>query len=204
MSYFDDMAYILQEPDLSGLTPAQKYAINLNRDSTLFSAGGKLTQGIGQIVGGFQAAQNANYSADQLRVNAGQEKAASQRDMISEDQRSQRVQSEILARAAASGGGASDPTVVNIMARTAGEGAYRKAVALYHGDEAARAMTNQANAVEYEGKMAKHNAIMGGIGSIFSAGTNLISGGAGQSSLFQRFGNGGPGMFGGYGGGGPY
>jgi hypothetical protein len=70
--------------------------------------------------------------------------AASQRQAAEERRQADLVASRALAVAAASGGGVSDPTVVNIIARTRGEGVYRANVALYEGAERARSMRIEA------------------------------------------------------------
>ncbi len=96
----------------------------------------------------------AGFQADQLRTNAGQAQAAAQREAIDIDRQVQLNASRALAVAASSGGGASDPTVVNLIAQSAADGAYRKAVALYEGDEQARAMRLDAAGVEIGAKVA--------------------------------------------------
>ena len=66
--------------------------------------------------------------------------AASQRTAMEENRQADLVASRALAVAAASGGGVSDPTMVDILSRTKGEGAYRARVALYEGQARSRAM----------------------------------------------------------------
>jgi hypothetical protein len=102
------------------------------------------------------------------------------------------IASTALAHAAASGGGASDPTVVNLIARNAGESAYRQAVALYGGDEAARTMQLQADAREYEGKQAQVNSYANATAQGMGARATLLKGMAREASLYLRFGAGGP------------
>lgn len=154
---------------------------------------------IGQIIGaqshiqfGQQAREAAQFQADQMRQNAGQAQAASQRQAYNADIQTKLVMSRALAVAAASGGGASDPTVVNTMARIASEGAYRKAVALYQGDEAARRMEMQAQATEYQGKETQANSNLVGASQFLSAGTSLMRGMARGASLRQKYGGDGP------------
>jgi hypothetical protein len=141
----------------------------------------------GAVAGGIEARQAAGFQADQLRINAGQAQASAQRSAIDIDRQTQMVVSRALAVAAASGGGASDPTVVNMIAQDAAEGAYRKAVALYQGDDAARGMKMQADAKEHEGAQS---LVTGGL----SGASNLLTGMSRQASLYQRFGGGGPDM----------
>jgi len=153
------------------------------------------------IIGGNNAAAAATeagarqkaaneFEAAQLEQSAGQAIATSQRD--SEDQRRQArlVQSRALALSAASGGSVTDPTVVNLIGDIAGEGAYRAGVALYQGADKARQLNMGASAKRYEGDMAVEAASnkakayrMQGITGAFSSAT----------SLFGKYGGGGPG-----------
>ena len=149
---------------------------------------GGILQFAGTISRGQQAQAAGQFQADQLRQNGGQAQAAAQRTAADVQRQTEMVVSRSLAVAAASGGGASDPTVINLIAQNASEGAYRKAVALYGGDEANRTARLQADAKEYEGKSAR-------MGSLISGATNLLNSQAKSASMFQRFGGGGPAMY---------
>lgn len=164
----------------------------LNRWGATSDAAGQLTGAIGHIQFGMQAQQAAEFQADQLAQNANTAAAAGQRRAADVDRTSKIMASNALATAAASGGGASDPGVVNIIANVAAEGAYRKAVALYEGDDKARALNLAADTKQYEGKAAKANSILPAAASVFRAGSTLLQGGARDASLYQRFGMGGP------------
>lgn len=94
------------------------------------------------------------FDAAQLRVRAGQERAASQRRMLAEKKKEGLVQSALQARAAASGGG-SDPSVVDLAGDIAAEGQYRAMTALYEGDDLARSLENIALVRNYEGAEAR-------------------------------------------------
>lgn len=176
MSIFDD---IMADPHA------------LNRWGTGIDAAGKLISGVGIMQSGAGAKDAANFEAAQLNQNAGQAQAAAQRQAFEVDRNTQEVMSRALAVAAASGGGASDPTVINIIAQTAAEGAYRKASALYSGDDRARSMRLAATAKEYEGDVTEANSKAAGFSSIFGAGTTLLKGAA-RDSMFTKFGGGGP------------
>jgi hypothetical protein len=139
-----------------------------------------------------QIQQAAAYQSAQLNQAAGQARAASQIEAQDVQRRSDRLASRALAVAAASGGGASDPTVVNTIAGIAQEGAYRKAVALYKGDEEARKLTMQAEATQYEGKSKAFGERMTAVGGFMGAGTSLVKGMAKQASLLEKYGGGGP------------
>ena len=141
------------------------------------SVAGGLMQYSGARDAGRAASVAAEYEAAQLTQNAGQAQAASQRKAAEERRKSRLVQSAALARAAMSGG-ASDPTVVDIIGDIAQEGAYRSALALFEGDDAARAMRNKAAGVRYTGdatqrayKTQANTALFGGFAR---AGTSLF------------------------------
>lgn len=160
----------------------------LNNAGTWMGAGGWVAQALSQYQAGREAQKAANFQADQLRVNAGQAKASAQREAWSVQREADYVASKALAIAAASGGGASDPTVINLMARNAQEMAYRQQLALYEGDDQARAMRMKADATEYGGKLSRRQATESAMASGFGAGTSLLKGYARESSLRQRAG----------------
>lgn len=119
-------------------------------------------------------ATEATFEADQLRVNAGQEVAAGQRGAIEARRQGVLTQSRAIATAAAGGGSIADPTVVNILARNAGEGVYRAGLSLYQGQERARQMRMQAEGKDYEASAAL-------IGGDAQARAYQIQGQAGQT-----------------------
>lgn len=164
--------------DSSWLTPVMQSVLG-----TGMKAGGQYTAGVqGQAAASYDANNiraNGAYTSAQLRVNAGQAKAASQQDMATEIFNSKVVQSRALALAASSGGSATDPTVLAIMGGLAGRGEYNKQMAQYNGDERARSMYDQANAIdfqtesdarmqEYKGKLAKAQATGAAVSSVLS------------------------------------
>ena len=165
---------------------------SLNSVDAGVQAGGAILGGLSHIQFGQQAQQSAEFQAAQLRQNAGQAQASAQHAAYDVDRQAQYTASTALATAAASGGGASDPTVVNLIARNAGEFAYRKAVDLYQGDDKARLMNLQADAKEFEGANTKANSDMVGTQQMFGAATSILRGSVRDSSLLQRFGGGGP------------
>lgn len=131
----------------------------------------------------------ANFQAAQMEQNAGQEKATSQRQAIEARREAGIANSAVRARAAASGGGADDPSVLNIEGHNAGVGEYEALTSLYQGDEAARQDLMGASAKRYGGAQARQ-------ASVFKAGSTLLSGGKsawdnGGSSLYDKYGNGG-------------
>lgn len=171
-------------------------AIALNNWSTMLEAGGSFAGALSTIQQGREAQKAAQFAAEQMRTNAGQQQAASQRAAYDIAREAEYTASRALAVAAASGGGASDPTVLNIIARNAQEMAYRRQMALYEGDEAARAMRMGAAAKEYEGASARRAANEAAIGQAAGGATSLLRGYAREASLRQRFGGSGPDMTG--------
>jgi len=126
-------------------------------------------QAAGSIKAGKAADRLAEFKAQQLEQKAGQERAVSQRKAASARRSARYAESRALALAAASGGGASDPTVVNIMAGIAGEGEMAAQAALYEGEERARGSEMAATASRYEGAQAKRAGYI-------KAGTTVMSG----------------------------
>lgn len=161
----------------------------LSVGGTLLSSFGQVQQGASQAEVGRRSLELANFQADQLRRNAGSAIAASQRSAQDIQRNNDYIASRALAVAASSGGGASDPTVINLIARTAGEGAYRKSLALYQGQDKARALETQADATVYGGEMAMEKGVEVARASNIGATSTLVKGGA---SLFSKYGMGGP------------
>lgn len=192
MSFFDDIAALTQPQPTAGLSPEQQLALNLNSWGTNADVTGQLIGAVSHLTFGLQSKQAGDYQAEQLRQNSSDVQGSGQRAALDEDRKTQLVNSAALASAAASGGGASDPGVVNIMARTAGEGAYRRATALYQGNDKARLMNMQADAKDYEGKTTLLNSELVAGSQVFNAGTSFLKGEARGASLYQRFGGGGP------------
>jgi len=165
-----------------------------NMVGTGMQAGGSLFSAFNKFAYADSAEQAGKMTALQMRQQASDVQAASQRTAWSVERQGELMASRALAVAAASGGGASDPTVVNLIAKNAGEFAYRKAVALYEGESKAQGLRYGADVKEYEGKAVAASARAAGIASMFKAGTSIMSGYATDDSLFKRFGGGGPDM----------
>lgn len=139
---------------------------------------------------GLSAKQSADFEAKQLKQRAGQAKATSQFQAEQERRQSRYIQSRAQALAAASGAGASDKTVLDIMGSLEKEGEYRALSALYAGDVASQNDLMAASTAKQEGK----NAL---VQSLFSAGGQLAKGYAGSvdnnlmyddtSSLYNKY-----------------
>ena len=197
MSDIDDFIASMSGPNatgasIAGLTPQQREPLALNAFSGAEGVLGAVQGGVSHLMFGLQAQQAARYQADQLRINAGQAQAGAQRQAFDVNQQTQFIMSRALAVAAGSGGGASDPTVVNLIARDAGQGAYEKAVALYQGTDRARLFDSEASAKDYEGKVTQLNSEeVAGAQSVLGA-SNLLRSQAKGASLYAKYGAGGP------------
>lgn len=132
--------------------------------STVMSAVGQRNEGIA-------ANQEAQYKAKQAEVNAGQERASSQRAMVEELRQMRLTQSRAQAVSAASGGGALDSSVMDIIGDLETEGRYRANVKKYEGEESARDLETGAMLSRYQGKNAKKAGNMAAIGTIMSGGS---------------------------------
>lgn len=150
-------------------------AVPLLIGSTVLSASGSIIQGENE-----KAA--ADFRAKQLRYRANQAAGHGQRAAIEEKRQANILAGRAQAVAAASGGGASDPTVINRIAGIISEGEYRSLVALYEGDEESNALKTEANIANYEGRAARSAGYLEAAGSVF----------AGASTMFGNYGQGGP------------
>jgi hypothetical protein len=84
-------------------------------------------------------------------------------------------------RGGKSGGGASDPGVVDLISRIAGEGSYRSQLALYEGQRCrARPCSMRGEAARYEGKARRSAA---GFANAFGTALKGAS-----TSLFEKYG----------------
>lgn len=137
------------------------------------------------------------YQAAQLEQVAQEERAAASKGAQEERRRSRILQSRALALSAA-GGGASDPTVVNIISDLAGEGEYMAALRIYEGETTARQALASAEAARYggatalesggmtasslraEGTARRRAGLTGGVSTVFSGARGL--------SMYGRYG----------------
>jgi hypothetical protein len=155
---------------------------------TLLSAYGQNEQGDAALEKGIGENALAQFQAEQMRQNANSAVAASQRQVVDVQRQADMIASRALA-VASMNGGASDPTVINMIARTAGEAAYRQSIALYQGQDKARALNLQADATEYAGSRAEQAGRETKSASDIGVLSTLIKGG---SSLYSKYAGGGP------------
>ena len=156
--------------------------------STVMNMQAQSAQGDAALRIGQQKQTADEFQAKQLDINAGQAQAAGQISAINQDRNTSLVLSRARAVAAASGGGASDPTIIRLMANIAGEGAYRANVARYEGDTQARTMNMQAAALRYQGANALADAETAKSASGLSMVSTALSGGSKILSMGSKYG----------------
>lgn len=140
----------------------------------LFSAVGTIAQA-GAMRDQAQAERNAaNYKAQVENQKAMEERASAQRQALATGRKTALVQSQIQARAAASGGGADDPSVISLASGVEREGSYQSLYSTYLGESRGRGLEDQAVLDRYSGEMKASNlesnanaTILGGFGSLF-------------------------------------
>lgn len=138
-------------------------------------------QGQGLVEGAKRRQQAAEYEAKQLEINAGQAKAASQRDAYWKGLEGDLLISATKARA---GAGGMDPTVLNIIAGAMARKSYNMQASLYAGEEKARLMTMQAESKRYDAALGLADARAARGTYIASAVGSLVQGGM---SLYNRY-----------------
>lgn len=155
---------------------------------TLFNFIGHMGAASSSRKAGEAARTGAYFEAAQLDQQSGQSVAAAQRKALEEKRRATLIASRAQAVAGASGGSASDPTMVDILSDIEGEGAYRAGVALYEGEERARLQRLGASTRRFEGDVALQSGKererayqLGGFGSLAT----------GAASLYSKYGRGG-------------
>lgn len=139
---------------------------------------------IGQQNQAKAAQQTADWQARQHEQQAGQMRAAAQREAM--EQRRQ-AQLAISRAQAVTGGGSTDEGVLDAIGDYAARGEYNALTAIYEGEESALGRQMQAEGLRMEGHNARRAANVSSLGTVFST----------ASSMFGKFGNGGFGSGGG-------
>jgi hypothetical protein len=179
---------------------------SLSSAAWLFGAGslieswGMLEQGRSARIAGERAKVSAEFMARQADEEAGIAIALAQRRALEEQRQGELQASRALAVAAASGGGVSDPTIVNLLANIKGEAVYRANIALYEGEAQARRLRLEAAAgrlsgsyAQIEGARAEQGYAIGAAGTVFRGGAAVYSMlRRDRASLYDRYGMGGP------------
>jgi hypothetical protein len=152
--------------------------------ATLMSARAYEAEGKAQQQAGEMANAAAKFEARQMRTQAGQEQAVAQREAENRLRESALLMSRAQAVAAASGGGALDPTVLRIIGGLAAEGELAAATERYNGDERARQLKLAAVGREYEGVQAKYSGDVARSVGKWRAQNTLLQGAASMASAW--------------------
>ncbi len=144
----------------------------------VFSLAGTGLKAFGEASSGTAAREDAGFLAAQLRQKAGQERASASISALEAGRQGRLKGSRALAIAAASGAGASDPTVTDILTDISGDARLRALTALFEGEEAARGLETQADAAIRTGE-AQQTA------SRYKAVATVLTG---ADTLYSRFG----------------
>lgn len=133
------------------------------------------------FVGTLQEGQEANYAAkleaQQMEAKANEERAVSQRRAIQARRIADRAKSRAKAVAAASGAGATDPTMENIYGDIEDQGTFNVLSELYQGEAKGQGLDFGAKMRRRAGKNALKT-------SRYRAAGNLLEGG---TSLYDRY-----------------
>jgi hypothetical protein len=131
--------------------------------------GASVLSGVGSLMSASATAEAQRAEAAMLERQAGETNAAAQRNAERKRKEAALINSRQQAVAAKSGGGATDPTVLDLMAGVAGEGDLQARSIQYEGAERGASLSYQA-ALK---RMAAENAETAGY---IGAGTSLLSG----------------------------
>lgn len=170
-------------------------AIGLTAASTAVSAAGTIAGGDAALAAGQSTQQAYEYRAKQEEQAAQESRASAQRVALDKQRQGRLLLSTLQARAAAGGGGAADPTILNLGGDIAGRSEYDALLEMYKGENRARGLEDSATASRMSGDAAlaegeaKRKAsqlsaigtIIGGAGSMFGTyskiGSSSASGG---------------------------
>lgn len=158
----------------------------LQLGATVLNAGSQVAKGNAAKTVGNRRQALAEFEASQLEQSATESRGVGMRGQQSQQHQTALVASQALARAAASGAGASDPTVLSIIARTAGEGSYRAALQLYEGSAQARLDTLRAAGLRYQGDTSAADASVAAGQANMGALMAAITGGSKALDVYTR------------------
>ncbi len=144
---------------------------------SLVSAAGAVSQGLAQKRAGKVAQRMGDYEALGYERNAAAAEAGAQAQAFERQRDTDELISKQVAEAAASGGGVENPTILDIVGRTAQRGSYLTRSELYQGESRAAGLRDEAAASRYRGKVARAEgksamaqSILGAVGDVAGGG----------------------------------
>lgn len=127
--------------------------------ATVASAALSIAGGIAQYNASMAAADGAQkaaeYKAKQLEQQSNEARAAAQRQSEDERHKLDIAQSSLQAKAAASGAGATDDTVIKLDEDMTEKGNYNALGEMYNGENRARGIQMQADGSRFDGQLQK-------------------------------------------------
>ncbi len=160
---------------------------SLQVGSTILNVGSQVARAnAGQLVAG-RRKEALEFEAKQQDISAEESSGVAMRSAQDEIMKARTVNSTALAKAAASGAGASDKTVMDVLSRTAGEGAYRAAVAMYEGEAQARLDRMRAAALRYQADVGVADADLAASQSGIGIASTLLAGGVRALSMYDKY-----------------
>lgn len=145
--------------------------------SATLGALGTGVSALGAIAQGNAAEAEGNYLARQQEMKANEERSIGQQKMLRKRAEAERLQSTLIARAAASGGDTTDAGLVRLGGDIAEEGEFQALNEFVRGENAARGYLDMAKASRAKGAAAQRMAPL-------KAGMTILEGG---SSLFGKY-----------------
>lgn len=139
--------------------------------------------------------QTAYYNAGMEQRSAMAERAGGQRKAFEQRRQEQLVQSSLQAKAAASGGSATDPTVTALASQITGESEFRALGDMWSGETRARGLEDQAGLDKWvgdvkrdQGELRAQGLILGGYGGMLGSLGGAFSKFKGVDDLTSAFG----------------
>jgi len=170
-------------------------AANAATISAVSAAAGGGLAAVGTLAAGNAAADAARQEQKQLNQMAAEERAVASRNKAAVDLRKRQLLSRGQAVAAASGAGATDPTVLEMMGDIETEGEVQKAEAMRQGIEAGKSLEYRgrlgvatANTNQRLGYLTAGGQVLSGVGDAFSkygAGLESKPGGSADYNWWQ-------------------
>lgn len=162
-------------------------AIVTSLAGTAISASGTIASGKAAKDAGIRSMQAQEFKAAQYEQAAQESRASAQRAALERRRDVKLAESTLQARAASSGGGADDPTIVQLGENIAGRGEYQALGEMFRGENRARGLLDEATGARFTGEAelaagkAKQQA------SEYSAAGTILSG---VGTLFGKYGGG--------------
>lgn len=163
------------------------------------TAAGTAISAMGTIAGGNAAAEAGErqqeayyYRAKQEEQAAQESRASAQRAALEKRREGRFLQSKLQARAAASGGGADDPTVLNLSADIARRSEYDALFDMYRGENRARGLEDEAFGSRMTGDAARIEGIQKKKASRIAAIGTIIGGASSMASTYSNYSRGLP------------